>query len=86
MRAFNLARIDKQYDIAMQAWMNNQATATETKGSGKNQKTVSVYKDFKDFFDYEKQIKSIDGPVQTLSEKEKRMARIAAELNRREVD
>lgn len=81
MKAFNFARIDKEYDIALQAWMNHQATATETKGSGKNQKTVSVYKKFEDFFDYDKRLQQIESPDRQLSEKEKRMAKAAAILN-----
>lgn len=82
MKAFNLARIDKEYDIALQAWMNHQATATKTTGTGKNQKTVSVYNGFNDFFDYEKKLKEVEQPNNRgLSEKEKRMARTAAILN-----
>lgn len=81
MRAFNLARIDKEYDIALQAWLNNQATATKTTGTGKSQKTESVYKGFQDFFDYERKLKEVDGPSRTLTEKEQRMARIAASTN-----
>jgi len=76
-----LARIDKEYDIALQAWMNHQATATETKGSGKNQKTVSVYKKFEDFFDYDKRLQDLESPVRRLSQKERRMAKAAAILN-----
>jgi len=83
MRAFNLARIDKEYDIALQAWLNNQATATKTTGSGKNQKTESVYKGFQDFFDYEKKLQEVDGPSLTITEKEQRMARIAAKINKK---
>lgn len=82
MKAFNLSRIDKEYDIALQAWMNSQATATKTTGSGKNQKTESVYEDFKDFFDYEKKLKEIKGlKTKGLNTKEKRMAKIAASVN-----
>lgn len=81
MRAFNLSRIDKKYDIALQAWMNNQATATKTTGSDKNQKTEPIYKEFKDFFDYEKKIQELDGPSRIMTEKEQRMARIAASVN-----
>lgn len=82
MKAFNLARIDKEYDIAMQAWMNHQATATKSTGSGKNAKTVSVYDSFKDFFDYEKKLKEVEEPeTRGLSDIEKRMARAAAILN-----
>ncbi len=81
MKAFNLSRIDREYDIALQAWMNHQVTATKTTGSGKNQKTESVYKEFKDFFDYEKRIQELDGPKKVISLKERRMARIAASVN-----
>lgn len=82
MKAFHLARIDKEYDIALQAWLNHQAKATKTTGSGKNQKTMSVYKSFTDFFDYEKKIKEVKEPKShSLTEKEKRMVETAAILN-----
>lgn len=82
MKAFNLAQVDKEYDIALQAWMNHQVTATKTIGTGKNQKTESIYKGFNDFFDYKKKLRALEEPNQRgLSEKEKRMARSAAILN-----
>lgn len=81
MKAFNLSRIDKEYDMHLQAWLNNQATATKTTGSGKNQKTESVYKGFNDFFDYEKKLQEVDGPSRAITEKEQRMAGIAASIN-----
>ena len=57
IEAFNLSRIDQEYDMHMQAWLNHQATATKSKGK----KTVSVYKSFKDFFDYEKRLLEVKG-------------------------
>lgn len=82
MNAFNLAQIDKEHDMAKQAWMNHQVTATKTSGSGKNQKTEPVYKNFKDFFDYEKKLREVDGEQNhKLSKRQRRMVRTAAILN-----
>lgn len=82
MKAFRLAQVDKERDMALQAWMNHQVTATKTTGSGKNQKTVSVYKDFESFFDYEKRLKEIEKPKKSrLSPKQRKLAHIATKLN-----
>jgi len=51
---------------------------TEQKGD----KTYYVYKDFKDFFDYEKAINEIDKPKSNLNDRERHFARIAARVNR----
>lgn len=84
MHAFRLSRIDEEYDMHLQAWLNNQATATETKGSGKSQKTVSIYKNFKEFFDYDKKIKEEIGINETnIKPQYKHMAKVAAEVNAR---
>lgn len=82
MKAFRLAQIDKEHDVAIQAWMNHQVTATKTIGSGKNQRTEPVYKNFKDFFDYEKRLKEIEKPKKSrLSPKQRKLAHIATKLN-----
>lgn len=80
MKAFRLSRVDRMNDMHMQAWLNHAVTAT--KEQGKNQ--VPVYKTYKEFFDYEKQISEIQQPKsKKLSEKMRRSARAAAELNKR---
>lgn len=55
MLSFHLSELDKQQDLHMTAWLNQQVQAT--KGSGKG--TKPYYKNFKDFFDYEKHQKEI---------------------------
>ena len=49
-KAYKLKRVDREHDMHLQAWLN--LTAQSTKKSGK--KVISVYKNFKDFFDYDK--------------------------------
>ncbi|MFD2209374.1 hypothetical protein ACFSMW_06590 [Virgibacillus halophilus] len=79
MQAFNLSQVDKQHEMHMQAWLNHQVTAT--KESGKKQ--VPVFKKYEDFFNYEKSLKQVEKPKQkSISPRMKRMARIAAKLNR----
>lgn len=59
MKAFELKNIDKQYWAYLQAWINQQATATKRQGK----KEVPYFRSFKDFFDYEKELnKSMNKP------------------------
>lgn len=76
MKAFQLARVDREYEIALQAWMNHQVTATDKNGK-------PVYKKFKDFFDYEERVNAIykPEPARKLTPKMRKMARIAAKVN-----
>lgn len=78
MYAFRLSEVDREHDMHLQAWLANQASAT--KESGK-----SVFKSFKDFFDYEKQVKEIERGVNAkeIKPQHKRMAKLAAEANAR---
>lgn len=78
MKAYKLQRVDKEYDMHLQAWINQQVKATREQGK----KQVPVFKKFTDFFDYEKNINAIIEPkVRQLNDKSKRMARIASRLN-----
>lgn len=87
MKAFNLSQIDKQYDMHMQAWLNHQVTATKNVGSKDKPKMEPVFKDFKSFFDYEKAIKSLEGPSKPnksrLTDRQKRMVEAAKILNKK---
>lgn len=79
MKAHTLSRVDKEYDMHLQAWLNEQVGATKTKGKD----TVPLYKSFNEFFDYEKRIEDISKPeVKKLNTQYKRMAQIAAKVNK----
>lgn len=52
-KAWNLQRLDQEYFIAKQAWMNREIEAKNSKG------TRYIYKSFKKFFDYEAHEKEI---------------------------
>lgn len=58
-----LASVDEAHKAHKQAWINHQVSATRLVGGGKNKKEVPVYKKFKDFFDYEAEIKKITNEV-----------------------
>ena len=58
MKAFNLKRVDTEYDYHLQAWLSQQVQETEQRGK----KSVPVYKNFKDFFDYEERVNEILKP------------------------
>jgi len=81
MRAYSFLRLGKLYDMHLQAWLNRAVKAT--KFSGK--KEVPVYKEFKSFFDYEKEIKHLRNDnitVSGLSEQQLRMAKMAEKFNK----
>ena len=78
MKAFQLERIDKEYDMHLSAWLNHAVTATKEQ----NKKQVPVYKKFEDFFNYKKRIEEIEGKKQSkITPQMRRMAQIAAKLN-----
>jgi len=54
MAASRLRRLDRQYEIHLQAWANQQAKATKKNGK-------PFYVTFKEFFDYEEEEKRILG-------------------------
>lgn len=79
MKAYSLSRVDKEYDMHLQAWLNDTVGATKSKGK----ETVRVYKSFNEFFDYPKRIREIEKPKnEQLNTRHKRMAQIAASLNK----
>lgn len=80
MYAFKLKRIDEENKMHMQAWLNHQVTATKEQGS----KQVPVYKSYKDFYDYDEQLKSVESNnVKKVSPQFKKMANIAKKANER---
>lgn len=79
MKAYRLARVDKEYDMHLQAWLNHAVTATKEKGN----KHVPAYKSFKDFYDYEKELKKIEQPKQSIiTPHQRKMAKLAAMVNK----
>src|SRR5699024_4541411 len=78
MKAYQLKQVDKQNEMHMQAWLNHAVTGTKEQGK----KQVPVYKKYKDFFDYEKQLNEIEQPSRkTISPRMKKLAQIAAKAN-----
>ena len=74
MYAYRLSEVDKMNDMHLQAWVHQKAKATNDKGK-------SVYKTYKDFFDYEKEVKKIEH--KQLDKRKKRLANIARLANER---
>lgn len=75
IHAYRLRDLDARQRIHLQAWVNQRAKAT--KAQGKN--TVPAYKTFKDFFDYENELKVIEGHKK--DETIVRLANLAASIN-----
>lgn len=81
MHAYRLRRLDEIYDMHLQAWLNHAVTATKKRGNKQEPK----YKKFDDFFDYEKELRKIEGEeTREITSEFKNMARIAAEVNKRQ--
>jgi hypothetical protein len=78
MKAYRLKRIDKEYDMHLQAWLNNQVKATKEVGK----KYVPVYDNFKSFFDYEARINEVEKPKKRITPELKRMAKAALMANK----
>lgn len=80
MYAYKLKQIDDEHKMHIQAWVSHQVTATKEKGK----KQVSVYKSFKDFYDYEKALKQVEKKsASNISPKQKKMAKAAKKINER---
>lgn len=80
MYAYQLRQVDRQHEMHLQAWIDNQATATKQQGK----KTIPVYRKFKDFFDYEKELKNIEGSKKPqLTNKQRKLAQLAKIANGR---
>ena len=58
MKAFRLQQVDRDYDIHLLAWESWNVQAM--KKQGKNKK-VPVFKNFKQFFDYESRLEEAAG-------------------------
>lgn len=52
MESYELQETDRQFNMALQAWLNTAVQAVDKDGK-------SIYKDFDDFFDYIKQINKV---------------------------
>ena len=70
MKAYQLSRVDIEYELHLQARLNQQVQATKSKGK----KTVAVFSTFNDFFNYEERVNEIVQP------KPKEMKRSKTEL------
>lgn len=76
-------QIDREREIYLQAW-----TAREVKAEkmvGKNKKQL-VYKEFEDFYDYEKRIKALRNPSGMYDSRIRRVARRIERLRKEGAD
>lgn len=85
MKAFNLSRVDKEYDMHLQAWLNSQVDATKNIGSDKNPKEQRVFKKFDDFFNYKGRLSEVEGTKDSkqLNNHQKKLANIAVIANKK---
>ena len=80
MKAYRLAQVDKDFEMHKQAWLNHLVTQTKEQ----NKKQVPKFKHFKDFYDYEKALKETEQEEkEPLSPLQKRLAKIALEVNKK---
>lgn len=84
MYAFGLSQMDKEMDMHKMAWINHQATLTKEQGN----KVVPVYRNFKQFFDYEKRLREVKEEFEgtgNVPPQMRNLALIARRVNRKEV-
>lgn len=80
IKAYRLSRVDAELDMHRTAWLYHRAGARKAQGK----KEVPMYKSFKEFFDYDKAIALVEGKKESsLSDKHRRMARIAMQANKK---
>ena len=60
--------IDNEYDLHKMAFLIRNAKATKNVGTDKNPKEEYLFKEFSDFFDYEKALILIDEPFEEKKE------------------
>lgn len=72
MKAYWLAQVDQEYQIHLQAWANWNVQAMKSQGKNKR---VPVFKNFKQFFDYDRHIRDVLGSPEN-AEKKQGIARI----------
>ena len=75
IHAYRLRDLDARQRMHMQAWVKQQVKSTKEVGK----KSVPAFKNFKEFFDYEKELREIEG-----KKKDKtivRLANLAARIN-----
>jgi len=78
MKAHALIRVDREYDMHLQAWLNEQVGATKKQGKD----TIPFYKSFDKFFNYRERIEAIAKPrPKVLKIEFRRMAQLAAKSN-----
>lgn len=75
IHAHRLRSFDSRHQMHLQAWVNQQIKATKKQGKD----TVPLFQNFKDFFDYEKELREIEGKKK--DETIVRLANLAASIN-----
>ena len=63
--------IDDMHKLHLSAFLTRNATVTKNVGTEKSPKEEYVFKDFKEFFDYEKALKQIDEGIAEPKKEEK---------------
>lgn len=80
LKAYNLRHVDRDYEIHRQAWANWNVQAMKNQGK---RKRVPVFRNFKQFFDYDEQLKAMMGN-RGGSEKVRAIANIIRKQRKRE--
>lgn len=80
MQAYNLRKVDREYEIYLSAWVNREVNAEKSVGKDK---TELVYKKFDKFYDYEKREREAFGESEVTSDKYKDLLKIAKRLKER---
>lgn len=81
--AYHLRQVDREYEIHLQAWANWNVQAMKSQGKNKR---VPVFKNFKQFFDYEQRVKDLLGVADNAQKKQGIVEIIKKQSERRRVD
>ncbi len=80
MYAYRLQQVDEAEQMHHQAWLNHQVTMTKEQGD----KQVPAFKSYKDFFNYEKELKEVEKEfigTKKITAKMRKLAQIAKKAN-----
>lgn len=80
MYSYRLQQVDEEQKMHQQAWLNHQVTMTKEQGD----KQVPVFKSYKDFFNYEKELNAVEKEftgTKKITAKMRKLAQIAKKAN-----
>ena len=76
MKAYNLERVEKEYEMHQQAWLNQIVQAQEKVGK----EYKPLYKSFDEFYDYEERKKEVVKPKPKVDKRYNHLVKVAENI------